>query len=83
MKKEHKVIVVEWEDSGSNHGWLNEGDEKVSICMCETTGFLVDETKDGIAIAQNTSSSKGYKPYGNVISIPKSAIKKRKVIGKY
>ena len=80
IEKKPKIIKVEWYDSSSLAGWRDEEECKVEICHCETVGYLVNEDKHGICLALNKTSDSGYKPYGHVISIPKSAIKKKTVL---
>ena len=68
------AILVEWLDSASNPGWLSKDECKVEVSKCQTLGFLVDETDDGICLALNRTVTAGYKPYGELVSIPKVAI---------
>lgn len=73
-----KIELVVWIDSSSRFGWLDTEDSKVAIWKCQSIGFLIDETDEGIALAESRSEPKaGHKPYADVISIPKVAILKR------
>ena len=73
------ILWIKWIDSWGNPGWKYKTECHVDLVYCETVGFLVDETEDGIALALN-KASKGEmtSPYGDLITIPKVAIIDRK-----
>jgi hypothetical protein len=75
-----KIIKIWWEDSNSVSGWQESRDCKISKADCETVGFLVEETKEAICLALNRCTTPGVCPYGHLITIPKSCIKKMKVL---
>jgi hypothetical protein len=75
-KKSIKVLLIDWIDSCGNSGWLDSDVCKAELSQCQTVGFLVEETKDAYCVALNRTTTKGHKPYGEIISIPKVAIKK-------
>lgn len=79
-EKKPKILKIEWDDSSSLAGWRDEEECKVEICHCETVGYFISEDKNGICLALNRTSNEGYKPYGHVISIPKSAIRKKTIL---
>jgi len=70
-----KIVYVEWVDSVSYFGWhedeqaekwMAEDDEM----LCRSSGFLIRDEKDYIAIMQ--SKSKG--SHGDIMKIPRAAI---------
>ncbi len=70
-----KIIHLEWVDSTSMQGWVN--DYKTPNVNCVSVGLLVSENKESITIASNKSL--GFEnAYGQYMTIPKCAIKKRK-----
>ena len=78
--KKYKLVSVEWNDSASLNGWRDDEEGVVSVCPIKTVGHLVAENKDGIAISQSISLDKKFKRYGDIISIPKNAIKKKRYL---
>jgi len=85
MSNELRIESVDWIDSNSKFGWLDKVDCKCDIIVCQSVGYVIDETDEGIALAQSRllSDSDGYKPYADIISIPKVAIKHRVAINRY
>jgi hypothetical protein len=80
MINKDKILLIEWVDSYKVNDWQAEDDCKVCVALIRSVGFFVDEDKDGICLALSKSIKKGYCPYGDLISIPKVAIKKIKRI---
>ncbi len=77
MNPKQKVFLVDWIDSCGQEGWISKDNLQVHATMCQTIGFLVGETDEAIALALNRSTmGEGYRPYGEIICIPKVAIKK-------
>ena len=76
MKTEEKILLIDWIDSSSTSGWQSRSECKICICTCKTVGFLVDESKDFICVALNKTTTETHQPYGDLITIPKIAIKK-------
>ena len=75
-----KAIYIEWEDSSSFAGgvWsIREDCVKSKPCSCKTIGFVISETKDAITLA---GSLDGGKHVSGDMTIPKSAIRKRRVV---
>jgi hypothetical protein len=72
------ILWIKWTDSWSDSGWVSSERCKADIIYCESVGFLVDETKDAVVLAENRAASDGMKPYGDLIHIPKVAIIKRR-----
>jgi len=85
----YKLVYIEWEDSlgGTNHWkWESEIDykEHERHAIHVSVGFLVNETKRSVFLSSEMMRLKliGGEP-GSLIdpgSIPKSAIRKRKVL---
>ncbi len=82
MKKMPKILLVDWYDSVSKGSWQDRDDCKAESLVCQSVGFLVDETKDYLCLALNRVTEAGYTPFGQLISIPKVAIKRRVKIKK-
>jgi hypothetical protein len=81
MKKtKPNILLIDWVDSVNNSGWLTTDECKADLLVCQTAGFLVDEDKDSICIALNRTTRKGYRPFGELISIPKVAVKARRIL---
>ena len=82
MNKKNKIIIIDWVDSCSYNGWRSDDDMgcKAGTLPCQTVGYLVNKSKTAIAIAQNRTLAEGYKPYGDIIHIPKSAIKGKRFL---
>ena len=78
MIKNTKIVKVDWVDSCSHNGWIRSDDVALQATplKCQTVGYLINESKTAIAIAQNKTmmTEEGYRPYGDIIHIPKSAI---------
>ena len=74
-----KAYHIKWIDSAGNFGWQGVS-EKYTPAQCESIGFLVKESKDCITIALNRATDEGNAPYGELMTIPKIAIKRKKQI---
>jgi len=75
-----QILLIDWVDSYTINGWTMTSDCKAEILLCQSVGFKVDETEDAICIALNKATKDGFRPYGELMSIPKVAIKGMKVI---
>lgn len=77
-----KILQIDWIDSASEHGWLStsEVENRPTVAHCQTVGYLVKETKDVVSIAQNRDMDGTHYPFGEIITIPKVAIKKKKIL---
>lgn len=75
-----KAIYLEWEDSSSYAStvWKEREDctNKPTV-RCKSVGFVIGETKDSITLA---GSLDGGRFVSGDMTIPKSAIRKRRVI---
>ena len=85
-----KLIYIEWCDAESSHGWWSEED---AIAWAEDDGrwvvreaiWLIKETKEYILTAtrlvpEETSGDFEETKYGYIHKIPKTWIKKRKIL---
>ena len=75
-----KAIYVEWDDSSaiSRGPWNHKNDAKVKkLIRCQTVGFVLDETNTHITLV---STSDGGNYVCGDMTIPKSAIRKRRVV---
>jgi hypothetical protein len=77
VKKQPDIYLVDWVDSCGRDGWLHEDECKAEVSRCQTVGFLVEETKEAIALALNRTATEGHRPFGEIITIPKCAILKK------
>lgn len=68
-----KTLIIDWVDSASS-------DSLNGIAKCQTIGFLIKETDEYVAIAQNRDTGKNFCPFGEIICIPKVAITKKRII---
>ena len=76
-----KVYLIDWEDSASDSGWRHEEQlGNAGIALNQSIGYLIKENKKFITLAQSKCVSKGFAPYADLISIPKTNIKKKKQI---
>lgn len=78
--KQSKILMITWIDSCSSNGWQQPAEAKARISECQSVGFLVEETKDAIALALSRTTQEGFAPYADIVSIPKVAIKRKRVI---
>lgn len=68
-----KLVLVEWEDAYTNHGWREDGDDEgLHTASTTTCGFLKKETKGYITVILN----QGRGVYSDSITIPKGCIKR-------
>ena len=85
MKKKNNpskpvILLIDWVDSVNSSGWKPTDECKADLLICQTAGFLVEETKDAICLALNRTTRTGYYPFGELVSIPKVAIKARRIL---
>jgi hypothetical protein len=77
-----KCVEVEWIDSASDHGWIATVDlDHSRIATCATCGYLVDRSKREVRIAQSRTRDGGYRPWGEIIAIPRVAVTRLRVLG--
>ena len=76
-----KAVYVEWDDSsscGSSGAWAHKRDAVIEKPIrCKTVGFILDETDTHITLI---STSDGENHVSGDMTIPKSAIRKRRVV---
>jgi len=75
-----KIIKVNWHDSVCYRGWQQSEHETYKPSECSTVGFLVEETKEHIALA--LSMGEATYNVGDVMVIPKHSVTKTKVLEK-
>ena len=75
-----KIVHIKWVDSYTQAGWVNESQLDKTPLICETVGFLVGENKHSLKVALNHTCNDNYKPYGEVINIPKVSIKSKRIL---
>jgi|14BtaG_2_1085337.scaffolds.fasta_scaffold31118_2 hypothetical protein len=64
----NRVVLVEWDDAWSCHGWTDDTAPKP--VRVKTLGFAVQETKQGIVVAQSV----GPDGFGSTCFIPNGMI---------
>lgn len=85
MKKGH-LELVEWLDSVTSNGWQRDGEKEHHPAPCVSVGWIVQETKKALSLAPNVALLPGtYEmdfddQYGDVTTIPKGMITKRRKI---
>ena len=75
-----KIIYVKWLDSSTQTGWLRKDEIMKNPLKCETVGFLVKENKKSLLLSLNRTQDENYKPFGDVICLPKKSIVVRKTL---
>lgn len=73
-----KICIVNWNDTSTDVGWKSDQELKSPMCTCQTVGFYISEDKKVIRLALSRTMQRGFVPFGDVITIPKSAITNRK-----
>jgi hypothetical protein len=75
--KSPKLVLVQWIDAYHLDGWQFGAIPSAKFDPCWSVGFLMDETKEGIILAQTWFDG----DCGNLIGIPKKMINKMTVLG--
>jgi len=75
--KSPKLVLIEWIDAYHLDAWQFGAAPKADFDPCWTVGFLMDETKQGVIVAQTWFDQ----DCANLIAIPKGMIKTIKVLG--
>ncbi len=73
----HKILHVIWEDACGRSGW-HDAQEEYKLSRCETVGYLIKESRKVISLAQSIDHD--CNKVDNVMMIPKSNIKKRRIL---
>lgn len=87
-KKKYHLYCVEWHDAHSNGGWHTEDEIKKFInqekCICQEVGWILYETKYEIVMACRRLKwvEDGDAQWGMLQKIPKSWIRKKKIVDK-
>lgn len=66
------IVVVEWVDAHTSHGWEGDGDASAEGAIVYTVGFLVRSSRGAITVA-STSDKQGTN--NARITIPRGMIK--------
>jgi len=75
--KSPKLVLVEWVDAYHKDAWQFGAPTTGTFDPCWSIGFLMDDTKQGVVLAQTWFDS----DCANLIGIPKGMIKKMTVLG--
>lgn len=78
-----KLVLVEWVDSAGTNGWTFLEGARWEPVHCFTVGWLIYESSSIITVAPHLSDPEAMVDLqaSGVMTIPKVAIVKRKVIG--
>jgi hypothetical protein len=76
--KSPKLVLIEWIDAYHLDAWQFGAVPVADFNPCWTVGFLMDETKQGVMVAQTWFPG----DCANIIAIPKGMIKKLTVLGR-
>lgn len=74
-----KIIEIDWIDSSASLGWAEPLPSAPETMTVKSIGFLICEDKDTLTMSAHMVQSKRY--CHSPMTIPKCAIRKRKVIG--
>ena len=80
-----KLIYFEWNDAFASAGWHSKDDLKElaeSDFYIKEAGWLIEETPKYVIIGQSWTEEDGFKSekFSNIHKIPKTWIRKRKVL---
>jgi len=67
----NSIVLIEWEDTNFEHGWLSADEVQGILIPTRSIGFVVFEDDYSISIAQNKSA---IDTFMGVITIPQSCI---------
>lgn len=71
------LVLIHWHDAYSPSGWQTLDDiKKIKPELVITVGFIIEQSKDKLTIAASVSGN----DFGEVITIPKKWIFKRKML---
>jgi hypothetical protein len=71
-KKNPKLVVIEWVDSGTVSGWAGLEEVSSDPCRCITVGWLIHNRKKAKTVAASLTHSHAC----GIMTIPTSAITK-------
>ena len=70
------VIVIEWIDAETGHGWEEDNEVDVVLPIATTIGFLLKETEDAFIVASTVSGTSS----NSRIKVPKGMVKSSRLI---
>lgn len=71
-KLPYPLVKVEWLDAETTFGWESEGENKPTVPVVTTVGFLIVDTEELISIASTIGQDK---THNSRINIPKGMVK--------
>ena len=74
-----KIVYVKWEDSHVSGAWVDREDVATWSLTIDTVGYLFAEDNRTISIASSVSKNGNF---SGVIKIPRSCIRKMKMLKK-
>ena len=78
--KVNDIVEIFWIDSCSDAGWKTAIESKGVLSSVRSVGYLLEQTEDLVCIARSMVTEEGHCPYGDLLTIPKVAIKSMKHI---
>lgn len=79
-----KLVYLEWCDAIGKDGWhsLEEAKNwgKEGVWRISQVGWIIEETDEYLLLSGNHSNVEGSDSFGQLIKIPKTWIRKRKII---
>ena len=78
--KQVKPIYVEWVDSAGTSGWSNKEELHTHALKCRSVGWLIEENDECLIICLNHAIPPVNREYGEVVTIPKVAVTKKKFL---
>lgn len=77
QKFPYPLIVVEWKDAQTSHGWEDETESDVSLPTVVTVGFLIKDTPDAFLISSTVGQDK---TNNSRLLIPKGMVTNSKLL---
>ena len=79
--RKYRAYRVDWVDTMHRSGWKMPEDD-MSLIPNSTMGYIVERTREYIALAQTIGHDKDAMPFSSVTTIPRGCIKKMTRIDK-
>ena len=72
-----KIMMIKWDDACSNEGHFTKDGEPADCVVLQTVGYLVKNSKKSMCLAKEIGLDGSYT---HVTSIPKSLIRKKRIL---
>jgi len=57
--KEYPLVIIEWMDAQSDSDWTDMEKVGCELATIQTVGFIVSETRQGLAVASSLDTTNG------------------------